>query len=153
MPSVPVEYEAGWAPLPMWTLKKRIKYLASAGIRNTIEFNVWGKPRKILARIPGLRDVLWVHDVWDSKQDHSSFDNEVTWPGESTWFSFCRWQHCIRGATLAFRWFLCFSSVRINGTVKIFYLVSLPCLIDEILYLFHLFSNSHFFDSNMKYVI
>ena len=37
------------------------------------------------------------------------------------------------------------SSVKIKGMVKIFFLVSLPCLIDEILYLSHSFTNSHFF--------
>jgi hypothetical protein len=31
--SVPVWYEAGWAPEPVWTLCRRIKYLAPAGNR------------------------------------------------------------------------------------------------------------------------
>jgi hypothetical protein len=32
-PSVPIEWEAGWAPEPIWTFERRDKSLAPAGIR------------------------------------------------------------------------------------------------------------------------
>jgi hypothetical protein len=54
-PPVPIVWEAGWAPKPVWTQRLEEKSLASAGDRISIALGSSPWPDTILTELPRLR--------------------------------------------------------------------------------------------------